>query len=467
MKKILEYKELTLIKKQYSIYKCRISEKEPLFKVFNEWSHLSNNLYNETLFIIRQLFTGLNKDKKDMNVLEITTIDNVLKILKTYNKKLILNKNHRLVNYYFMDYYFKKTNNKNYNSALPKQSAQHVIKDACNSFENWFKALKSYKKDPSKFNGRPKIPKYRKSGSIYTVKLTNQGVIFYKQKFGYEVKFPKTKHRPSFTDKIKVKDKKLKEVNVKYEYGIYKITYIFEDKIKPKKSKGSVACGIDLGVNNLASIQTSNGDSLLVKGEFIKSKNQWFNKKIAKNLKGQTVGTNNKAISSKTLNRLYENRKLFMEDVMHKISKKIINWCISKNVSTIIIGSNKFWKQKITMGKINNQTFAQIPFSLLIKYIEDKAIKVDIKVIKTEESYTSKASFLDLDNIPIYDKNKKYTFSGKRISRGMYKASNGFCFNADLNGAGNILRKYLNKNIIFNLKNLKSPEILNVKNIYK
>lgn len=154
---------------------------------------------------------------------------------------------------------------------------------------------------------------------------------------------------------------------------------------------------------------------------------------------------------------------------MHKISKKIIEWCRVKGVSTIVIGSDKFWKQNINIGKVNNQIFTQIPFSLLIGYIEDKASRVGIKVIKTEESYTSKASFLDLDDIPVYDENNtmKYIFSGKRISRGMYKSSNGFCFNADLNGAGNILRKYLNKNITFNLENLKSPEILNAKSIYK
>lgn len=454
-------------KKQYSIYKCRVSEKDPLFVVFDEWAHLSNNLYNETLFIIRQLFTGLNKDKKDMSVLERTTIDSVLEVLKSYDKELILDKDHRLVNFYFMDYYFKHTNNKNYNSSLPKQSAQHVIKDACNSFKGWFKALRSYKRNPSKFTGKPKMPKYRKSGSVYAVKLTNQDTVLYENKFGYEVKFPKTKHRLNFTDKVK--GKKLKEVNIKCEYGVYKVTYLFEDKAEPIKSKGSVVCGIDIGVNNIVAIQTSNGDSLLVKGKFIKSKNQWYNKKIAKNMYGQTIGTTNKATSSKALNKLYRNRKHFMEDVIHKISKKIISWCISKDVSTIVIGSNKFWKQNINIGKVNNQTFTQIPFSLLISHIENKANKAGIKVVKTEESYTSKASFLDLDNIPVYDENStnKYTFSGKRISRGMYRSSNGFCFNADLNGAGNILRKYLNKNIIFNLKNLKSPEVLNAKEIYK
>lgn len=454
-------------KKQYSIYKCRVSEKDPLFTVFDEWAHLSNNLYNETLFVIRQLFTGLNKDKKDMSDLESTTIDNVLEVLKSYNKKLILDKDHRLVGYNFMDFYFKKTNNENYNSSLPKQSAQHVIKDACNSFKGWFRALKSYKRDPSKFIGKPKMPKYRKSGSVYIVKLTNQDAVLYKNKFGYEVKFPKTKHRLNFTNKAK--DKKLKEVNIKCEYGVYKITYLFEDKTGLAENKGNIVCGIDLGVNNIAAIQTSNGDSLLVKGKFIKSKNQWYNKKIAKNLSGQTIGTTNKTISSKALNRLYRNRKLFMEDVMHKISKKIIEWCISKDVSTIVIGSNKFWKQNINIGKVNNQTFTQIPFSLLIGYIENKANKVGIKVIRTEESYTSKASFLDLDDIPVYDKSEanKHIFSGKRISRGIYKSSNGFCFNADLNGAGNILRKYYSGKININLANLNSPEMLNAKNIYK
>lgn len=272
------------IKKQYSIYKCRVSEKDPLFVVFDEWAHLSNNLYNETLFVLRQLFIGLNKDKKDMTILENTTINNVLEVLKIYNKELILDKDHRLLNFYFMDYYFKKTNNENYNSSLPKQSAQYVIKDACNSFKSWFKALRSYKRNPSKFTGKPKMPKYRKSGNIYTVKLTNQNVVFYEKKFGYEVKFPKTKHRLSFTDKAK--NKKLKEVNIKCEYGVYKVTYLFEDKIEPIENKGSVVCGIDLGVNNIAAIQTSNGDSLLIKGEFIKSKNQWYNKKIAKNMSG-------------------------------------------------------------------------------------------------------------------------------------------------------------------------------------
>ena len=454
-------------KKEYSVYKCKLKNDNPLFCVFDEWAHLANNLYNETLFVLRQLFTGLKKEEKDITPLEKETIDSVLRIAKSYKKTIVLNKDQRLVNYYFMDFYFKKTKNENYNSSLPKQTAQHVIKEACGNFSTWLKALKEYNKNPSKFSGRPKMPKYKVSGGISTFKITNQVVTFSKTKFGYEVKFPKTKHTLTFNNKVK--GKRLKEVNVKYEYGSYKITYLFEDieAKRPAKINSNVVCGIDLGVNNIASIETSNGDSLLIKGKFIKSKNQWFNKNIAKNMRGQTIGTTNKTKSSKTLNRIYEKRALFMIDIMHKISKKIVEWCESKNVAVIVIGSNKFWKQKINIGN-NTQTFVQIPFSTLINYIEDKASKVGIEVIRIEESYTSKASFLDLDDMPVYKENDttEYVFSGKRTSRGMYKSSIGFTFNADLNGAGNILRKYKNENIVFNLSNLHSPEVLDVNKIY-
>ena len=454
-------------KKEYSVYKCKLKNDNPLFCVFDEWAHLANNLYNETLFVLRQLFTGLKKEEKDITPLEKETIENVFKVLKSYKKKLILNKDQRLVNYYFMDFYFKKTKNENYNSSLPKQTAQHVIKEVCSNFSTWLKALKEYNKNPSKFTGRPKMPKYKISGGISTFKITNQVVTFNKTKFGYEVKFPKTKYTLSFGKKLQ--NKRLKEVNVKYEYGSYKITYLFEDAEKRPLSKNNsnVVCGIDLGVNNIASIETSNGDSLLVKGKFIKSKNGWYNKNIAKNMRGQTIGIKSKAKSSKALNRIYEKRALFMMDIMHKISKKIVEWCQEKQAFTIVIGSNKFWKQGINIGN-NTQTFVQIPFSTLINYIEDKANKVGIEVIRIEESYTSKASFLDLDDIPVYKENDttEYTFSGKRISRGMYKTSKGFTFNADLNGAGNILRKYTSENIVFNLSNLHSPEVLDTNKIY-
>lgn len=417
---------------------------------------------------MRQLFTGLPKEPEKRHELEATTIEEVLKIVKLYKKEIILNEEQRLVDSYFLDFYFKKTNNENYYSALPRQTAQAVIKEANDKFSEWLKALKDYKENPTKYTGKPRMPKYKKSGGSTTFSLTNQDVIFKEQKHNYIIKFPKTKITLTFNKKLK--DERLKSVNIKKEYGIFKITFIFEDlSQKTNIINSNISCGIDLGVNNLAAIVTSNGDSLLVKGEFIKSKNQWFNKKIAKNSRGQTIGTNKKAISSKALNNLYKRRQLFMEDAMHKVAKKVVLWCADKNVSKIIIGKNKGWKQNINIGKTNNQNFVQIPHALLINYIKTAAKKIGMQVVEQEESYTSKASFLDMDKIPVYkkDNNITYFFSGTRTKRGLYKDSLGRVINADLNGAGNIMRKVISDNDIkLNIYNLISPTKLRACEIY-
>lgn len=454
--------------KKYNVYKYHVKSDNPLYDTLDEWSHLANNLYNESLFIMRQLFTGLTKIPDKRQELESATIESVLEIAKLYKREVTLNDKQRLVSHFFLDFYFKKTNNKNYYSALPRQTAQAVIKEANVKFSEWLKALNDYKKHPSKYTGRPKIPKYKKSGGNSTFSLTNQAVIFKERKHNYLIKFPKTKNSLTFNKKLK--NERLKSVNVKKEYGIFKITFLFEDlSLKSIELSSNVSCGIDLGVNNLAAMVTSNGDSLLVKGEFIKSKNQWFNKQIAKNLRGQTIGTNKKAISSKALTNLYKKRQFFMEDAMHKVAKKVVLWCIEKDVSTIIIGKNKGWKQRIDIGKRNNQNFVQIPHALLVNYTKTLASKFGIQTIETEESYTSKASFVDMDVIPTYKKNVNitYLFSGTRVKRGLYKNSLNMMINADLNGAGNIMRKIVDdKNIKINIDNLVSPAKLTAKQIY-
>ncbi|WP_293088213.1 transposase [Okeania sp. SIO3B5] len=122
-------------------------------------------------------------------------------------------------------------------------------------------------------------------------------------------------------------------------------------------------------------------------------------------------------------------------------SRYIINHLIENQIGTLVIGNNPNWKQDINLGKKNNQNFVQIPFFKLIEQLKYKAKLVGIKVIINEESYTSKASFLDLDDLPVYQKGVKHRFSGKRVKRGLYKTSNGIKYNADVNGSLNILRK--------------------------
>lgn len=144
-------------------------------------------------------------------------------------------------------------------------------------------------------------------------------------------------------------------------------------------------------------------------------------------------------------------RENHLNDLMNKTAVRIIQWCQENAIDTIVIGKNKFWKQSANMGKTNNQNFIQLPFERFRRLIQYRAERLGIHVINHEESYTSKASFLDGDVIPVYDQNNvdengeriHYSFSGRRIHRGLYKVSDGTIINADLNGSANIMRKAL------------------------
>lgn len=132
-----------------------------------------------------------------------------------------------------------------------------------------------------------------------------------------------------------------------------------------------------------------------------------------------------------------------MRTFLHTVSNRIIQWCVENNIDTLILGHNKGWKQDINIGAVNNQSFVNIPFSQLQEYLRYKGENNGIKGIDQEESYTSKAGFLDMDMIPIYSETSKDkpSFSGRRIQRGLYRSKDGTVVNADLNSAGNILRK--------------------------
>jgi putative transposase len=131
---------------------------------------------------------------------------------------------------------------------------------------------------------------------------------------------------------------------------------------------------------------------------------------------------------------------------MHKVSSDIIRYCLKHKIGTIVIGVNKDWKQNSHIGKTNNQNFVSIPFATLRWMITYKAKNVGINVIEQEESYTSKASSLDSDFIPVYgDETIIPIFTGKRVKRGLYRSSEGLFLNADINGSINILRKYFTK----------------------
>ena len=218
-------------------------------------------------------------------------------------------------------------------------------------------------------------------------------------------------------------------------------------------------------MNNLATVTFSDEKGFIVNGKPLKSINQYFNKKYS-----QLKSKQNLSVSWR-MQRLSNKRNNKITDYLHKASRYIVNQLVSKGVTDLVIGHNKGWKQDINMGKVNNQNFVSIPFNRLIEMVSYKCELSEIRVYLQEESYTSKASFLDLDQIPTFDATKvdlvKHKFSGKRVKRGLYKSRDKSLINADVNGSLNIMRKYLKvaeKNIMFDFVEASSaPAVFTVK----
>jgi len=321
--------------------------------------------------------------------------------------------------------------------------AKQVIRQVLNDWSNYFKSLREYNKNPNKFVKKPKPPGYKK-------KLSQ--VIFYNETI-------KNGRSNYFVDKIiptnncfEIKSKRhYKQVSItpKHFGFMIDVQYLLDKEIENsseisnhnKNNKKLKFCNIDLGVNNLCTITSDQFSPVLINGRICKSFNQYYNKnknqKEYKHGKDQEINPKEKKYSRKRYWRF--------ENYFHHTSKYIIDLCMKHNIKRIIIGKNDGWKKDIKMDKKHRQNFFYIPFNNLLKKIQYKALLSGIEVIFTEESYTSKASFLDRDIIPVYDKKdtENYQFSGQRIKRGLYRSSKGILINADVNGSGNIGRKIM------------------------
>ncbi len=355
----------------------------------------SKNLYNCATFIMRQNFI--------------------------HNKKII--------NYPQMDKILRRDYEDAYR-AFPAKTTQQILRLIEKDWKSFFKATQQFKIKPEAFAGRPKLPNYKhKTDGLGIVIFTNQQC---KIKEGFVI-FPKTVE----LEPIQTKVDSIRQVRIvpKFKHFVLEIVYLkqpIENKLDPKK-----VFGIDLGLNNLATLVSNQSDvnPILINGKPLKSINQYFNKRKAELMSNiGDKGSSNK-IGSLSLKR---NNKV--DDYLHKASRSIIDYAIETESGTIVIGENVGWKQNIEIGKRNNQNFVSIPFDKFKQMIDYKAEENGIQVIFTEEAYTSKASSLDEDQIPSYSKKNTLSFSGKRVKRGLYKWSKGL-INADLNGALNIIRK--------------------------
>lgn len=364
--------------------------------------HYSKNLWNEANYIIRQEFIN----------------------------------NHKWIRYYEMDKLMQISDN--YKS-LNSSSAQQILRILDTSWKSFFMSIKKYTKHPEKFLGRPKLPGYKEKDGEAMLIFTNQ-------------QFKIKDHYLTFTKKLSLKIKtrlgngaELNQVRI-IPKGI---GYICEIVYEKQSEEGEInkrwyarrinknrIIGIDYGVANIVTIANNIGLTPIVikdDGIGIKSINQFYNKKKAElqsiyDKQGIKYGTKMSHLNDK------RNRKI--KDVIHKISRYIIDYCVEHNIGTICIGHNKNWKQNINFGKKTNQKFVTIPYNILTKMLQYKSTEKGIEVKMSEEDHTSKCSFIDMESIEHHDK-----YLGKRFTRGLFRSEKGIIINADVNGAYNIIRR--------------------------
>ena len=373
--------------------------------ILREQCHSAKNLYNQAVYNIRQYYFD---EGKYLNYVENN------KLLKSSENYKILNSN----------------------------MAQQILKEVDGAFKSFFRLLKL--KSKGEYKEKVKLPKYLPKNSFTTlvvgfVRLNeNTFILPYSQSY-------KKNHRPI---KINIPplllDKNIKEIRIipKFNARFFEIQYTYQVENEERNLDKNNALAIDLGVNNLATCVTNRGKSFIVDGKKLKSINQWFNKYNAKlqSIKdkqgyGKTLTMKQKYIWNKRNNRV--------NDYLSKSARIIINYCLENNIGTLVCGYNNDFQRNSDIGKKNNQNFVNIPFSKLQSKLEYLCEFYGIKYVDQEESYTSKASFFDMNIIPEYKEkdNIEYSFSGKRVRRGMYKTLKGYILNADVNGALNILKK--------------------------
>lgn len=311
--------------------------------------------------------------------------------------------------------------------ALPAKVAQWVLRQVTFAWKSYFAACAVWEADPSHFLGHPKLPKYLDKQGRNLLTYTEQAISRAPKNRGYVV--------PSGLDiRVETRQMAIDQVRIVPHATHYTVEVIYERSVTPTDVDPSRVAAIDIGLNNLAAV-TSNQPGVtpfLVHGRPMKALNQWYNKRRARLQAKLPAGV----FASRKLDLLADKRQRQITEYLHVASRRIVDWLIAQRIGTLVIGKNDRWKQQIGLGKRTNQNFVFIPHARFIQMLTYKAELVGIQVVVSEESYTSKCSFLDLEPV-----GKHETYAGRRVARGLFRASTGRCLNADVNGAYNILRK--------------------------
>jgi putative transposase len=328
-------------------------------------------------------------------------------------------------------------------SAGYASSMQQTCINAGEAFKSFKQLLSKSRK--GELDQKPKAPKYRKSGGLFTVtypkrwlKLVDNQIRFplgtqVKAWFGLSEFFLPI---PSNLDW-----KEIREIRILPRNGVFYAEFVYPMRAESYELDPLKALGLDLGLNNWLTCVSNTGSSFIVDGKELKSLNQWYNKQVSTMKDGKAQG-----FWSKTLAQITEKRNRQMRDAVNKAARIVVNQCLENGIGTIVFGWNKGQKDGANMGRKTNQKFVSVPTAKLKSRIAQLCEQYGIQFEETEESYTSKASFLDNDSLPKYgEKPEQWQSSGKRVKRGLFRTRTFGYINADCNGAANILRKVKGK----------------------
>ena len=379
---------------------------DPEYSEMDKICFKSKNLYNATLYAVRQSFIKSNE----------------------------------YLNYNRINKIFTKENNVDY-KALPAKVAKHTQMLVDFAMKSFFVLAKKKKK--GEYDRKVKLPKYLDKVKGRMTAHYEKGALSFKKRKGY-IHLSKTEIYVKLPEDLNEND--IKFARIVPGGGTFTVEIGYEREPEPQVMTGSYA-SIDPGVNNLVTmVDTVTKNPVIINGRPLKSINQWYNKKIAE-MRSETERLHGKYWSHK-MSSITNRRNNKIKDYMHKASTYIVNHLVSNRIGTLIIGEIKEWKQDTNMYKVNNQNFVCIPFEMLKSMLEYKCRLAGIEVVRQDEAYTSKCSFLDNEEIRKHEK-----YKGNRPKRGCFKTSSGRKVNADVNSACNIMKKYLLK-VASNCKNL-------------
>lgn len=382
-----------------------------MFQICDEYCFKSKNLYNFANYMVRQEFIN----------------------------------NSNFLNYYDIDRAIKKE--KPYKD-IGSNSGQMTLKILEQNWKSYFAAIKDWSKNIHKYLGKPKLPNYLdvENGRFVWVMTNIQSKVI----DGELVFSFKPVREFGGIIKTKIQGKHM-QTRIVPRRNIYVLEIVYQIEIGDDFTRSNRILGMDLGLNNLITTQNNFGEKpFVINGKPIKSMNSYYNK-IAAKARSELKKTNNKNWSNR-LDRMLIKRNNKIDHYMHCATRWIVDYCFAMKVDTVVIGKNKGWKQGLRM-----KNFIAVPFEKLIHQLQYKLVQRGVKVILTEESYTSIASFADMDRL------SKSSFSGERIQRGLYRSKDRTLVNADVNGAGNIIRKVFPKSFEDGIEGVcLHPTIINI-----